>query len=83
MSKKGGSKSVVHSCLRPFLNEIFLTDLSLKYDLADAQNPKFITYSFSIVKPRFSIATLFATLRITLSMFPSFSPSVAAFDNLK
>jgi hypothetical protein len=36
---------------RPFLpsavlNEIFLTDLSLNYDLANAQNPKFINYLF-------------------------------------
>jgi hypothetical protein len=41
MSKKGGVK-----IRRPFLpsavlNEIFLTVLSLKYDLADAQNPNF------------------------------------------
>jgi hypothetical protein len=28
------------------LNEIFLTEMSLKYDLAIAQNPNFINYSF-------------------------------------
>jgi hypothetical protein len=44
---------------------------------------EFRLYEFSMVVPRFSIATDFATLRITLSIFPSFSPSVAAFDNLK
>jgi hypothetical protein len=40
------SKNHVVKISRPFLpsavlNEIFLTDLSLKYDLADAQNPNF------------------------------------------
>ncbi len=63
MSKNRGSNSFVYSCLRPFWT---------KYFRLKKINYRIRGYSSCDADGSLSIVTFFATLRITLSIFPSF-----------